>query len=441
MALSASDAAHFCRRVGFGGTTAEIDHFTGREINDVVTEVLGTGATIPSMPGAVTVGRWYECRVATVDWWVNRMAAASWVDRTTATPSPLVEKLALFWHSHFACGTPKTQDFKGLWRQLVATWRYGLGDFETLTREIALGGAMLVYFDNHTNVVGNEQENYARELMELHTIGVGNFTEADVVAMAKAWTGHTVVGHGAEPFDATYVFVPDRHDNSQKTLFGITKNWDGPAAITELVKGTGQGACARFLAAKLWRYFVDDEPSDDEVTAVAAAMVADGMKVRGALRAILTHPRFWAPETRWAVVRQPAELAVDLARRFSIDANGSLIAWTMLIMGQGLFWPLSVNGWGTHEYWISTTGTWGRARLVKSLRDHPNVRDAWDGMEDGSAGAAANRILDALGITEASAATVASIKGWFNDVVATQKWGIAKDALYMGAMSPEFQLA
>jgi uncharacterized protein (DUF1800 family) len=259
--------------------------------------------------------------------------------------------------------------------------------------------------------------------------------------MARAWTGHGVVGRVGQRFDATYVFSPDRHDNGQKTLFGITKNWDGPATITELVKGVKREQCAQFLAGRLWRYFVDDAPDPAVVTQVAEAMMADGMRTRGAVRAILTHERFWAPEARWAVVRQPAELAVDLVRRFDLDAAETLIPWTMLIMGQGLFTPPAVNGWGTHEYWLSTTATWARAKLVRSLRDHPRVRGVYEGLETGTATAAANTILGHLGITEPSPATVRMVKGWFTDVVADRPWGVAKDALFVGALSPEFQLA
>jgi len=174
-----------------------------------------------------------------IDWWVERMVALPNPTTvpasipTVASPNPLQERMTLFWHDHFACSQDKVSDIP----------------------------AMLVYLDNQSNVVGSEQENYARELMKLHTIGIGEFAENDVIAMARVWTGHNTVGWTGSRWDSTYVYKPDEHDQSVKTLFGITANWNGLVhsagereVMAEFIDGVKQRATARFISRKMFRW-------------------------------------------------------------------------------------------------------------------------------------------------------------------------------------------
>ncbi len=439
MPLSRSDTEHLLRRVGFGATTAETDHFSGRQLGDVLDEMFARNPGVPTAPGAVTRSNWYQAKLGTSDWWVDRMAAASFLGGP-ATPSPLREKLALFWHSHFACGTGKVHQFRALWRQLATFHRHGLGDFERLLHEVMVDGAMLVFFDNHVNVQGREQENLARELMELHTIGVGNFTEGDVIAMAKAWTGHGVVDHRTTSVNLDYRFRSREHDRSQKSLFGLaSRNWNGPDTIPVLVNGVKQDATARFIATKLWRYYVGDDPTRTDIDGLAATFVAGGMRIEPLLRAILSHPRFWSAQARWAMVRQPIEWATDILRRFDVSAADSGVTWLSRYMGQDLFRPPNVAGWGTNGYWVSTTATWGKARFLKSLRAHPNIEATFADIQHGSRAAAIDRILDAFGVTEPSTATEDRIGEWFDWLTADQPWAAPREAIYIGGLLPEVQ--
>ena len=178
MALTRADAAHFCRRVGYGGTDAELELFTGMERSAAVDYVLGSLVNGLVRPTWIDDGtdEWIA-RESTTDWWIQRMADSRWTNRDANTPSPLREKLAFFWHGHFACGHEKVEDMQKMFDQIQLYHDHGLGDFEYLVQEVSIGGAMLVYLDNATNYAEEPQENFARELMELFTMGVGNYTE------------------------------------------------------------------------------------------------------------------------------------------------------------------------------------------------------------------------------------------------------------------------
>ena len=439
MPLSQSDTEHLLRRVGFGPTAADTARFVGRDLDDVLDEMFAKSPAVPSMPGATSNADWYTALLGTVDWWVDRMADVTWVGGPN-TPSPLLEKLALFWHSHFACGTGKVRDVRALWRQMVAYWEDGLGDFEDLLRRVMLDGGMLAYFDNHLNRKGRPQENLARELMELHTCGVGSFTENDVINMAKAWTGHGVGEFKNPPYDFRHRFRPRDHDKSMKELFGLPpRRWDADDTMTELVKGEKQDATARFIVTKLWRYYVNDDPTTADIDALVLTFINNGMRVEPVLRALFTHPTFWAAETRFGMIRQPIEWSADILRRFGISSFDAGLTHRSKFMGQGLFRPPNVAGWGTNEYWISTTAVWGKARFLRALRNQPAVENHFAGIETGTRTQAVDRILDTFGVTEPSAASEARIGEWFDGLVADAPWAASKDAVYIGGLLPEVQ--
>ena len=438
MPLNRSDTEHLLRRVGFGATAAETTHFAGRDLDDVLDEMFARAPAAPSQPASVTRSAWFDAMIGTTDWWIDRMAGASWLGSSTA-PSPLIEKLALFWHSHFACGTPKVRDFRALWRQMAAFWADGLGDFEDLAQRVLLDGGMLVYFDNHLNVKSRPQENLARELMELHTMGVGNFTESDVIAMARTWTGHGVAEIQA-PFDFRHHFDASKHDTGSVALFGLpARAWDPPSTINELIKGTKQQATARFITTKLWRYYVDDTPTEADIASLSSTFVSSGMAVESVLREIFTHPTFWAPETRFCMVRQPIEWIAFVLGRLGVSAASAKASWTSKFMGQQLFVPPNVSGWGTNEYWISTTGVWGKARMLRVLRNHPTVHAHFAGIENQSRSAAVDRILDTFSVTEPTPGTIARVGEWFDSIVASSPWAAYRDAVYIGGLLPEVQ--
>ena len=260
MRLDRPAAAHLLRRAAVGGTNQQVNSFFDLEREEAVDRVLDTSVT-PSVPGLSFASGDDDWRLQEkmIDWWVDRMI--------TSTPT-IEEKLTLFLHSHFATGRDKVEDAQLMWQQHRLLRAHGQGSFRTLLEKISFDPAMLIYLDNETNVAGAEQENFARELMELHTIGNGRFTEDDVIAMAKAWTGHNTVGATREnnwQYDPSYIFRPEDHDNSQKTLFGITRNWDAMETLDELCYGVKATATSDFIARKVFKFFVHTNPSQATV--------------------------------------------------------------------------------------------------------------------------------------------------------------------------------
>jgi uncharacterized protein (DUF1800 family) len=421
--LTNSDAAHLLRRAGFGGTSSEITALTGLTRDAAVDQVLDlTSAPVVDVPTDLADENQWWAQSNTIDWWLHRMAD---------TTKPLQEKVCLFWHGHFCSSQSSVEDMTDMFTQNQIlrpagpgnTGGLGLGAFRDLCWQVSISGAMLVYLNNDTNVKGNEQENFARELMELFTLGVGHFTESDVIAMAKAWTGHNTVGWNGTTYDATYLFRPTKHDTTTKTLFGIAQNWDAPATVDEIVNGSKRPDAARFIARKVFRFFVHDHPSDAVVQQLADAFVAGGMNVRALVRATLLHDEFWAPSTRWALVRSPVEWIVAVLRRtgYRFTPNSAEGRWFLDQMGQTLFAPPNVAGWGMNGYWLSTASAWARGGLASWMRwkvgDDPGELPLLPELTTGSNGrvpltaAAAIQVLfDLLGITEPSAATRARLE-------------------------------
>src|SRR6185436_2636960 len=173
-----------------------------------------------------------------------------WLDRMATVPHPLQEKLALFWHGHFATQYSKVGSAQEMYDQNHLFRTAGAGSFESLVQQMSLQVAMLIYLDNDPNSKGSPNENFARELMELFTLGVNEYTQADIVASARAWSGHNCLDD-----DRTqYHFYPTRHDDTNKTFMGVTQNWDGPDIINFLLRDdpTRKNIAARFMATKLW---------------------------------------------------------------------------------------------------------------------------------------------------------------------------------------------
>ena len=449
-ALTTDDAAHLLRRVGFGGSAAEIAALAGLTRAQAVDRVMDLSAA----PG---VSRPFG---GSAEWWeAQRPAHGWWIDRMARTPTPLQEKMTLFWHSHFAVGVNKVGHMGAVWDQVQILRSGCLGSFQSLVQQTSVSPAMLVYLDNETNVVGAEQENFARELMELHTIGVGNFTEADVVAMAKAWTGYNTHRQHHHGDDISHLYVAAAHDNSQKTILGSTRNWNGPEAIDHLCFGAGRTATSRFVTRKLWRFLVHTSPNRASVDGVAAMFAAADLDIATLVRETLLHEDFWGPAARFALVKSPVEFVVDLIRRLGlrVDVGGGGddgqwlssdgLFWLMGYTGQTLFEPPNVNGWGVGSSWLSTATAWARARVLSSVRwrtARMNVfgdpDDVVNGLRHMSPAAGVQRILDQFGITHPSSATRSNMESWFATVQSRDSWALHPNAVMVAGLSPEFQL-
>ncbi len=461
--LNASDAAHFLRRVGFGGTTAEIAAYTGLTRDVAVAQAMDfTAAPTVVAPADLANDNQWWAQSNAIDWWLHRMADS---------PSPLQEKLALFWHNHFCSGQSVVDNMVDMFAQNQLfrpagpgnTIGLGLGNFRDLTRAVSFGGAMLVYLNNDTNYKGREQENFARELMELFTVGVGHYTESDVVAMAKSWTGHNTVGWTSSGYDSTYQFFASRHDTTNKTLFGggssllgaQPRNWDAPETIEELVFGLKQADTARFVARKMYRFFISESPSDAAVQQLADAFIAGGMSIASLVQATLMHADFWAPANRYAIVRSPIEWIVATLRRtgYRFTANSAEGRNFLDDLGQVPFDPPNVAGWKMNGYWLSTASAWARGNFASWMRWKvsdtgalpsllPTLATGGNGKVALTATDAITTMFDLLGISDPSAATRARLEAWYTAANNSGNgWSIRGSALMLGLVTPDFQLA
>lgn len=441
MPLSQAQAKHLCRRVGFGGKPGEVNVFEGMEQADAVELVLTTEPDAPDAPPGVSHHEFWEVLPEIREWWLQRMIDGRWNNRSSTTPSPLEEKMTLFWHSHFASGIDKVADMTAMWHQQRDFRNRGMGSFPTLLERVCTNGAILKYLDNDQNTRWDPQENFARELMELYTIGPHEFVENDVIEMTRAWTGHGVVGWVGHA-DANYEYHAEDHDNGAKTIFGQTANWNGPDTLTLFTSGVKRDATAAFICRKLWQFFVNDEPTASELQTVVDAFLP-GMVIRDALRAILNHPTFWAAETRFALTRGPIEWVIDILRRLGIRAEDTGLRWSMDELRQNLFEPPSVAGWGTGDYWISTQDSWARAGFLGGLRWNEDVHSQFNHLEDEDTPAdAAAEIVDILGIPSASPATLATLEAFCDrHMNHGDGWALKHNAVIVGGMMPEMHVA
>lgn len=321
----------------------------------LVDKYLNAPVSGPNRPAILDSGAEdWEMFVGLQQWWVERMASTS----------PLAEKMALFWHGHFCSAYEKVASAPLMWQQIALFRSMGLGNFRSLTKYASVTAAMLRYLDNETNVAGAPQENFARELWELFMLGVGNYTQDEVVDSARAWTGH---GLNQWPGKRDrYEFHADEHDNGPKTIFGVTKNWNGPEVIDWTLDHPDKGrVAARFIGAKLWSFFAYENPSPELVDQVATALLGSKWEIKPVLRFIFLHPEFWSDRSRNGRVRSPIEWLVNLTRHLGMPVKDAHPEWFCAEMGQELFNPPDVSGWKLNSYWISTSSYWAKSSFVQ----------------------------------------------------------------------------
>ena len=361
MAMTDVDVAHLLRRSGFDASPAEVALLTGQELTAVVDKILDTTANPPdTRPAALDLP---------VDQTSNRLNGLrqSWHDRIASTPTPIVEKMTLFWHGHFTVEASDVNRPNALYEMIKYYRANALGNYRTLAQGMALLPAMLMYLDNDRNRKQSPNQNFARELLELFLLGVGNYTEADVIAAAAAWTGHSLTNDAATD-TATYLFKPADHDTGNKTFFGTTKNWDGPQIIDELFdNATTRAIVAKFLVTKLWSFFAKPNPAANVVDELAAAFIAANFEIKPLLRALFLRPELYAADAKTGLVRPPVEYVASIMRATGKTAQYIKTDAYMASLGQQLFSPPNVSGWKPNAYWISAASAGARARFVDTL--------------------------------------------------------------------------
>jgi uncharacterized protein (DUF1800 family) len=428
---SPAAVAHLLRRSGFGGTPAEVAELARLDITEIVDRVVDPSAphALPDPPSIddKEVGGW-ERYVAMSTAWLDRM-------RTAPVGPALVEKMALFWHGHF-CSSLDKVGHRAMWDQNQLFRVAGLGRFRDLAQAVAVGPAMLRYLDNDRNVKGSPNENFARESMELFTLGVNQYSQDDVVAAARAWTGHSFNKEGH------YVFNANRHDFGTKTLFGITKAWNGPEVLDEVLLGSKQAISARFLATKLWSFFAYPNPAPAVVDGITEAYVQADLSIAALLKAIFLRKEFYGRAATGALVRSPVEYAVTAMKGTGLTCAQAHPEWWLEAMGQRPFYPPNVSGWRANGYWISASAQWGKTAFAGYVRwqaaEQTAVLRATQSLEAGDAVRAA---LAQFGVAQPSRSTVAAMETWLRGERASSRWAERPNLIMLALLSPEVQLS
>jgi uncharacterized protein (DUF1800 family) len=396
-ALDYDDARHLLNRTGFGATQAEIEHYVGMTREEAARALLATtrtSALTPPPPAMVATGALRYPRRgagATEDelrifrqeqvreglelrgWWVGEMLA---------TPSPLTERMTLFWHNHFVSGQQKVKLAALMFRQNVTLRAHALGNFGAMLHAVARDPAMIVYLDSARNRQGAPNENFARELMELFTLGEGNYGERDVKEAARAFTGWSLDRERGE-----FVFRRGLHDYGSKTLLGKTGDLDGDDVIDILL---AQPSTAEFVTRKLWREFISPDPDPAEVRRVAARFRDSGYDIKAALYALLASDAFYARENRGALVKSPIDLVVGALRQFGMRPGDTIpFAVAAAGMGQNLFAPPNVKGWPGQQAWINSSSLLARKQFLDRLMRADGAAAGMPGAIPGEAMAAA----------------------------------------------------
>jgi len=329
-------------------------------------------ATQPGGPSLTASTEW-ERSEQLMRFWFDRMAHNS--------PRPLQEKMAFFWHGHFCSDLPKVGSADLMAEQIGLFRWYGLGNFRSLAISMATQPAMLRYLDNNQNLASSPNQNFARELLELFLLGVGNYNEGDVEAATAAWTGHT-----DDYASKRYVWRPEWHDGRAKSFLGTTINVGGDPArhgdeTITVALSTGRvpldaahavnrgrltrDVAAEFISRKLWYYFAGTEPSSEVLTALRQTAVQHDFEIRPWLRALLLRPEFYSAEVKQGLLRSPVDFIVACLVATGLRATPNVPLWLMAGMGQLPLYPPNVAGWKHNDYFINASAMGKRAQAVR----------------------------------------------------------------------------
>lgn len=301
-----------------------------------------------------------------------------WVEEMLTTNQPLVERMVLFWHNHFTSSMMKVRYAPALFRQNALFRREALGNFATLLKDVARDPAMLIYLDGMRNVARQPNENFARELLELFTLGEGHYGEADIKAAARAFTGWTI-----DPESGQFVSKPQNHDDGEKTFLGRTGRFGGDEILAILLE---HPRTAETIVEKLWREFVSLTPDPVTVKSLAASFRDGGYEIKPLLRSLLLSPAFRDPANRGALIKSPVELIVGTVHVLGLPVpEKTQLVRMMQGLGQSPFDPPNVKGWPGGESWISTYTLLLRQQYLRRIVEATTVASMEGGMAMGVA--------------------------------------------------------
>ena len=285
------------------------------------------------------------------DWWVKHLIA---------TRSPFLERMTLFWHNHFPSSIKKTTQASMLYQQNLMLRKHALGNFGQMLHAIAKDPAMLLYLDGYVSTKDEPNENFARELLELFTIGLGHYSENDMREAARAFTGW-----GIDDRSGKFIFRAEDHDNGVKTFLGKRGNLNGEDIINILLQ---HPRTAERIAEKMWHEFINISRPDQRLTKQwAQAFRASNYDIPTLLLVVFNSQPFWNKINRGALIKSPIELTIGTLRTLPYSLRRTDLAHNLSIMGQAVFAHPSVKGWEGGKDWISTQSILRRNSMMTNL--------------------------------------------------------------------------
>ncbi len=425
-------AAHLYRRAIFGASRAQLDEAVASSPQECVdrlfskckdSETQAFDVEMTVMAAGLAAGE----PQALEPWWLYRMLF---------TPAPLKERLTLFWHGHFATSAATVPNAPMMLAQNETLRQHALGHFEPLVQAVSRDPAMLTYLNSTTNARLHPNENYAREVMELFCLGVGNYTERDIQETARCFTGWEIRRK-------RFRFNKHQHDFGTKSLFNQTGEFDGADAVRIIL---AQDAAPRFIARKLVNYFVCDQPVSDELVEPLARELRDnGFHIEPVVRRILTSRYFYSQASVGQKIRSPVELAIGLLRCLEGTVGTIALATALQPLGQRVFFPPNVKGWDGGRKWINATTLIGRVNLVSKLLRDDNVRFANGSLADYFQDSETpDRLVDELAGLLLAVSLPNSARRELISIAKLHKGKVAQganDVLRTLATLPEFQLS
>jgi len=379
--------AHLMRRAGFGASREELEQRSTIGYDNTVEELLNPALQTPVDPYQFL--RYYPM------WWkpgtMGGLGQAQWVWTMINTEAPLQEKMCVFYHNIFATGVAKVDHYDEIQDMIDMFREKGLGKYKDLLMEVAKSPAMIYWLDNNENHASSVNENWGRELLELFTMGVGNYTETDVRECSRAFTGWTLE-HKLPRFhmgrwDWEFKFIPEDHDYTEKQFLGHKGNFNGEEIIDIILS---KPATAQFIARHLYSFFVADEPQvpawsvtppyDPEAVDFLATALINSDYHMGTTLELLFKSDFFKSQ-RYSRVKNPTEVVISTLRLVGGTERPSpeILGWTGQIayMGQDLLNPPSVEGWHNGIEWINSGTLMKRTNFVSKLisdTSKPGVR-------------------------------------------------------------------
>jgi uncharacterized protein (DUF1800 family) len=387
------EARHLLSRTSFGATPAEIRALETQDYASAVDRLLANARRDAITPapawinqGPAELRRLQQAAVAEQKTGADgkklqgarpvqeegRELRNWWVEEMLVTDQPLTERMVLFWHNHFTSSFQKVRYPAALFRQNALFRREAFGNFATLLKEVARDPAMLIYLDGMRSVARQPNENFARELLELFTLGEGHYSEADIKAAARAFTGWTVDRETGQ-----FKSRDAEHDDGEKSFLGQTGRFGGAEIVAILLR---HPRTAETIVEKLWREFVSLRPDPAEIKRLAAAF-RNGYEIKPLMRSILLSAQFRDPASRGALIKSPIELIVGTVHLLGLPVpEKTQLVRMMQGLGQVPFDPPNVKGWAGGESWITTYTLLLRQQFLRRIVEATTVASMEGGM-------------------------------------------------------------